>query len=103
MSLSASESISPSASVSPSASASPSAAAPTSNYDIRLLDQHGYDVLEGVGANRSATATQEVPIIYANTSLHPVVHETDTLTLVIDNHAAPSAQIQINLYVANGY
>lgn len=70
---------------------------------MSLRDQHGYDLLEGVGANRSATATQEVPIIYASTSLHPVVHESDTLTLIVDNHFAASGVTLVEVYWATGY
>jgi len=40
---------------------------------------------------------------YANTSLHPVVHESDDLVLVVDNTFQPSAQITIELVYAVGY
>lgn len=69
---------------------------------MRLEDQGGYDLLEGVGANRSATATQHAAILYASSSVHPAVCESDTLTLVIDNHFAPSAQIEVAVYYAPG-
>lgn len=35
-------------------------AAPTDNYDITITDEDSVDVLVGAGANRSATATQQV-------------------------------------------
>ena len=70
---------------------------------MRVEDQTGYDLLEGLGANRDTVTTQQAVIIYSGTSLHPVVHESDTLTLVIDNHFAVSAEIAIDLYVALGY
>lgn len=34
--------------------------APTALYDATILDEHGFDVLGGNGANRSATVTEEV-------------------------------------------
>ena len=74
--------------------------APSANYDIRLLDQTGYEVLEGLGANRSGIATEQVNLIYASTSVHPVVDESDALTLVIDNQFTPSAQTEVTLYYA---
>lgn len=33
---------------------------PTNAYDATLLDEHGFDVLEGLAANRSDTSTEEV-------------------------------------------
>jgi hypothetical protein len=38
----------------------PGATAPTANYDITILDEDGIDVLVGAGADRSATATEQV-------------------------------------------
>jgi hypothetical protein len=67
-----------------------------------LLDQNGIDLLQAVGMNRSATASQEAPILYAGTSVNPVVDESDTLTLFIDNQFAPSAEMVIDLYYALG-
>lgn len=86
-----------------SASASPSAGAPTASYDVRLLDQTGYDVLEGLGADRSAVASEHKALIYASTSLHPVVDDSDALTLRIDNNGVGSAYMEIALYYALGY
>lgn len=65
---------------------------------MRLTDQTGYDLLEGLGANRSRTAVEQVPILYASTSVHVPVTEADVLTLILDNHFALSAQIEIALY-----
>ena len=75
-------------------------AAPSDNYDIRLLDHTGYDLLEGLGANRDTIAPEQVNIIYASTSVNPCVDETDTLTLVIDNQFTASAQVEVTLYYA---
>ena len=60
-------------------------------------------MLEGLGANRDALQCEHAVLRYANTSLHPVVHEGDSLVLVIDNTFQPSSQISIELYYAVGY
>lgn len=70
---------------------------------MRLESDSGYDLLEGVGANRDNSHTEHAAILYASTSVHPVVHETDSLTLVIDNQFTASAQIGIEIYYALGY
>lgn len=75
---------------------------PTALYDITLVDQFSHDVLEGVGANRSATLAEKVNIVYSGTSAHPPVDEADTLTLTIANNSVNSAQITITLYYATG-
>lgn len=71
---------------------------PTANYDVRLIDQTGYDLLEGLGADRSRTAVEQVAILYASTSVHPSVAAADALQLVVDNHFAASAETEISLY-----
>lgn len=38
----------------------PGATAPTAAYDVTILDEDGVDVLIGAGADRSATATEQV-------------------------------------------
>ena len=80
----------------------PGATAPTDNYDIVLTDAQGLDVLQGVGANRDTANTEMANIIFASTSLHPVVDESDTLTLAITNNAVNSATIVIVVYYALG-
>lgn len=80
----------------------PGATNPTAAYDVTLVDQSGHDVLEGVGADRSATVVQHVPIVYTGTSLHPAVDEADTLTLQIANNAVHGAGVTIDLYFALG-
>ncbi len=69
---------------------------------MRLKNQFGYDVLEGVGQNRSNVAPQVAPVVFTSTSVHPWVHESDSLTLVVDNTLAASAQIQVELLYAVG-
>src|SRR5437879_2251785 len=59
----------------------PGVTQPTALYDITLVDQFGHDVLEGVGANRSASVAEKVPIVYTGTGSFPPVDEGDTLTL----------------------
>ena len=36
----------------------PGAAAPTDNYDVTILDDDGYDVLRGAGADRDTSTTE---------------------------------------------
>lgn len=62
----------------------------------------GYDLLQGGGANRDRAASEEVPVLYASTSVHPYVDDTDDLTLIIDTQFAASAELTIHLYVALG-
>jgi hypothetical protein len=80
----------------------PGATAPQDNYDLVLNDQHGADVLQGVGANRHTTTTQEVAIVYSGTGTHPVVDEQDTLTLVITGNNVNSAITVVSIYYAMG-
>ena len=80
----------------------PGAVGPTDNYDIVINDQHGHDVLEGVGGNRSITATQKVPVVYSGTGTHPAIAAGDALTLAITNNAVNSAVTVITLYYALG-
>ncbi len=75
---------------------------PTANYDITLVDQFSYDVLEGVGANRSASAAQKVAIVYSGTGVHPPVDEGDALTLTVANNSVNSALVTVTLYYALG-
>jgi hypothetical protein len=76
----------------------PGATAPTALYDITLADVDGADRLQGVGANRSATATEQAPIVYTGTSVHPPVDADETLTLNIDNNTVNSATIDITIF-----
>ncbi|MGE3840054.1 MAG: hypothetical protein AB7I50_00560 [Vicinamibacterales bacterium] len=80
----------------------PGATAPTDNYDITLVNQHGHDVLQGVGANRDTSNTEQAPVLYTSTGTHPAVDETDTLTLTIANNAVNSAIVVIEIYYALG-
>lgn len=80
----------------------PGATAPQDNYDVTLVNQHGYDVLQSLGLNRHTTSTQQVPILYSSTGTHPAVDETDTLTLTIAGNNVNSAITVIELYYALG-
>lgn len=85
----------------------PGATPPTNAYDVAVNDQHGHDVLEGVGANRDGAApggatTEKVPIVYSGTSLHPTVDEADTLTLAITGNSVNSAVTVVQIYYALG-
>lgn len=80
----------------------PGAVQPTDNYGVTLVDQHGHDVLEGVGATRDTLNTEEASIIYAGTGTHPVVDESDTLTLKLASNIVHSAVVVVDLYWALG-
>jgi hypothetical protein len=75
---------------------------PTSLYDITIVDALGLDVLQGVGANRSSSVAEKVPVIYSGTALYPPVSSADVLTLKIANNSVHSAQITVVLYYAPG-
>lgn len=80
----------------------PGATAPQDNYDVTLPNQHGYDVLQGLGANRHTSTTQQVPILYSGTGTHPAVDESDTLTLTIAGNNVNSAITVIEICYALG-
>lgn len=65
-----------------------------------MLD--GYDLFQGAGANRDAQADEEAVVLYANTSVHPYLDDTDIPTLVIDNNHAALARVTVVIYVAMG-
>jgi len=69
---------------------------------VELFDQHGVDLLQTLGLNRDFAAREEVNLIYASTSNHPVVKETDTLTLRVSNNTVVAAVITIELTYALG-
>lgn len=80
----------------------PGATAPTALYDITVEDQNAVDVLQGVGANRSATASERANIVYSGGIDHPVVDGSDALTLKIAGNAVNSAITVIDLVYALG-
>lgn len=53
--------------------------------------------------NRDAVASQQAPLFYASTSVHPCCDESDTLTLLVSGNSVASAQTVIDLYYAMGY
>lgn len=69
---------------------------------MEIFDQHGFDVLQTLGINRSAHVPESVVLVYASTSLHPYVDEQDTLTLRLRGNALPSASVLIELTYAVG-
>ena len=71
-------------------------------YDVTLVNQHGHDVLQGVGAGRLAATVEKVPIVIGATETHPVVESNDTLTLTIINQITFPATTVIELYYALG-
>lgn len=76
----------------------PGTPAPQTLYDLVLNDQNGFDVLQTIGANRSATAAEKPPALMTGTQRHPPVSKGDTLTLVITNNNVNSAQIIVKIY-----
>lgn len=69
--------------------------APTDKYDITIVDEDGVDVLNGLGADRSATLTQHK----ANTD-GLVLCAANNLTLTVAN-AGNSKAGTVYLYVVN--
>ncbi len=80
----------------------PGTPAPQGSYDVTILDQYGHDVLEGVGANRSATNTEKAVIVYSGTILHPVVGWSDTLALTLTGNNVTGAETTVTLCYALG-
>lgn len=78
-------------------------AAPSEGFDIQLFDEHGIDVLQGLGMNCHTAATTSAPIVYAGTDLHPAVNEDSVLQWHIGQQFAPSAQVTVTIYFALGY
>ena len=73
----------------------PGSPAPDVNYDIVINDEEGLDVLQGVGANRHTTTSEEARVVYSGTAVNPVV--ADRLTFQVTN-AGNSKQGQAHLY-----
>lgn len=80
----------------------PGATAPTANYDITLVDGDGLDRLQGVGANRHTTNSEEVNIVYSGTAINPVAASGETLTLTIANNAVNSAIVVATITYSTG-
>ncbi len=76
----------------------PGATAPTDNYDITLIDDEGADRLQGVGANRDTTNTEQVPVVYSGSAVPPVVDGDETLTFTLAGNAVNSALGRAILY-----
>ena len=80
----------------------PGATAPQDEYDVTVEDQHGHNVLQGVGANRDTANTEKAAIVYSGTGTHPPVDDGDTLTLKIAGNNVNSAQTVVTIYYALG-
>lgn len=68
----------------------PGTPAPTANYDVLLKDEHGIDVLAGLGANRHTTSTEQIAV--------PGVSMTDGVTTSVRPFAVSG---YLNLEVTN--
>jgi hypothetical protein len=80
----------------------PGATAPQDNYDVTVEDAHGLDVLLGTGANRDTATTERAAVVFTSTSVHPIVDDTDTLTLKVAGNNVNSAVTVIVLHYALG-
>lgn len=69
----------------------PGTTGPTDNYDITLIDGDGVDRIQGVGANRSITSSQEAAVVYPGTAIHPPVSLGEALTQKIGGNSVASA------------
>jgi len=69
----------------------PGTTAPTANWDFTLTDAHG-DILGGMGANHSATATESfIPKIDATNLIYGAVPWRTSLTLAISGNSVNAA------------
>jgi len=80
------------------------AASPSTNYDVVITDLTGYDILATLGANRSATAVENVvpkiATVVSSATTHEKVVTGGTLSLAITN-AGAAKQGKFTLYVSN--
>ena len=76
----------------------PGATAPTDNYDITIEDGDAIDVLQGVGANRDTSNSEQAAIVQA-TSVNPWIHRGETLTFKVANQSVNNAIIVARLLV----
>jgi len=76
----------------------PGVTGPTASYDITLVDAAGVDRLQGVGADRHTSNTEQVGIFFSGTSLHVPVVYSDVLTLTIANTSVNDATTEIYIY-----
>ena len=70
---------------------------PDDNYNVMLEDPDGFDVLQTLGTNRDELNAEDVPIVFAGTSLHPVVLGSHTLKVAAAGNANTGT---ITMYVA---
>jgi hypothetical protein len=55
-------------------------------------------VLQGVGANRSTSASERAAVVFSSTSVHPPVAADDVLTFKVANNSQNGALIEFVLY-----
>ncbi len=68
----------------------PGSPAPTDNYDITILNEDGFDILNGRGVDRDTANTEQVVpgiafVDGVTTSIIPIVVDADTLEFKIAN------------------
>ena len=67
------------------------------NYDITLVDANSFDRLQGSGADRDTVNPEEAAIVFASTSIHPVVRSGEAMALTLggNNDTSSSGTIII--------
>jgi hypothetical protein len=68
---------------------------PTAAYDITLVNAASLDILGGSGANRSASAAEQVMPLISSSAQKRLI--TEALTLKVANQSVNSAQYTIEL------
>ena len=63
----------------------------TANTDVVATDPDGLDRLEGTGANFLGATSNDNPIVYASTEIHPIAYAGRALTFAITNNVVNSA------------
>ncbi len=75
----------------------PGTTSPTANWDVTLVDDAGFDLLGGAGANRSATATERaLPVV--GTGVVGTAPTNGDTTVTITGNSVNSAGIVIDLW-----
>ena len=80
----------------------PGSPAPSANWSAYLRDQSQWDLLEGAGESRSASATQKAVVRYPGKDVHPCVDESDRLVLSIAGNSVPAAAFAVSIIYGLG-
>lgn len=74
--------------------------APADNYDYTLTDANGFDRLQGLGANRDVSTSEDSPVVFSGTSINPVVELGDVLTLNVTGNTVVRAVAVVTILYA---